>query len=71
MSQLKRNRETGIIERFMDLFELGDMRVKTLALTSDIPVMYLADIDTPEGRVKYLVNNTNTELDWGFQKNKQ
>ena len=29
---LKRKRETNIVEKFMDLFDLFDLKVKTLAL---------------------------------------
>ena len=51
---LKRKRETNIVEKFMDLFDLLDLKVKTLALNFDIPYMYLVDIDTDEERVKFV-----------------
>ena len=51
---LKRKRETNIVEKFMDLFDLFDLKVKTLALYFDIPYMYLVDIDTDEERVKFV-----------------
>ena len=54
MSQLKRKRETGIVKQFMDLFDLPDLCVKKLALTFDIPFMYLSDLDTDEERVKFV-----------------
>ena len=50
---LKRKRETNIVEKFMDLFDLFDLKVRTLALYLDIPHMYLVDIDTDEERVKF------------------
>ena len=34
---LKRKRETNIVEKFMELFDLLDLKVKTLALYLDIP----------------------------------
>ena len=36
----KRKRETGIVEKNMDLFDLPDLRVKSLTLYFDIPFMY-------------------------------
>ena len=51
---LKRKRETNIVEKFMELFDLLDLKVKTLALYFDIPYMYLVDIDTDEERVKFV-----------------
>ena len=51
---LKRKRETGIIEKFMDLFDLPDLSVKRLALTFGIPFMYISDLDTVEERVKFV-----------------
>ena len=38
----------------MELFDLLDLKVKTLALYFDIPYMYLVDIDTDEERVKFV-----------------
>ena len=51
---LKRKRETGIVENFIDLFDLPDLRVKTLSLYFNIPFMYLLDLDTDEERVKFV-----------------
>ena len=51
---LKRKRETNIVEKFMALFCLLDLKVKTLALYFDIPYMYLVDIDTDVERVKFV-----------------
>ena len=54
MSQLKRKRETGNVEKFMNLFELDDLRVKTLFLYFDIPVIYLVNINTDENSVRFV-----------------
>ena len=54
MSQLKRKRETRIVEKIMDLVDLPDLRVKTLSLYLDIPFMYLSDLDTDKERVKFV-----------------
>ena len=51
---LKRKRETNIVEKFMDLFDLFDLKIKTLALYFDVPYMYLVDLDTDEERVKFV-----------------
>ena len=36
------------------MFDLPDLRVKTPALTFDMPFMFLIDIDTDESRVKFI-----------------
>ena len=41
MSQLKLKKE--IAEQLMDLFELNDLRIRTIALTFEFPYMYLGD----------------------------
>ena len=51
---LKIKRETGIVEKLIDLFDLPDLRVRTLSLYFDIPFMYLSDLDTDEERVKFV-----------------
>ena len=51
---LKRKRETKIVEKFMELFDLLDIKIKTIALYFDIPYMYLVYIDTDKKRVKFV-----------------
>ena len=38
----------------MKLLVLDDLRIKTLSLTSDIPYMYIADIDKDGDRAKFI-----------------
>ena len=51
---LKIKRETNIVEKSMDLYDLLDLKVKTLGLYFDIPYMYLVDSETYEERVKFV-----------------
>ena len=51
---LKRKRETRIVEKLIDLFDLPDLSVIRLALTSDIPFMYISELDIDEKRVKFV-----------------
>ena len=53
---LKRKRETGIVENFIDLFDLPDLRVKTLSLYFNIPFIFSfqsATLSTVRGSFTY------------------
>ena len=54
MSQLKSKRKRAIVKNIMELFDPPDLCVKGLALTFEIPFMYLSDLDTDEDRVKFV-----------------
>ena len=53
MSQIKKKSETSIVERYVGLCELDNLRVQNLALTVNIPFTHIADRDEDDDRIKF------------------